>query len=183
MISEKDRSGWFGASDTDKIVGNTETKSFESFWLEKLGLIHNDFRNESLIAGTFFEHPILESLGLSLEMDKQVLLPELRLRVNLDGNTTDTIYEVKTHNAASTFAVPLKYKRQVWVQMFASGVRKAYIVAYGLEANDYKNYFNPICKDRLMFFPIEYDETFIQSVYLPRLQYFKSCLESGVFPK
>ena len=38
MIASKDRSGYFGASDVDKIVGNYNTKSFKKWWLEKIGI-------------------------------------------------------------------------------------------------------------------------------------------------
>jgi len=43
MITNKDRSGWFGASDTSTIVGNYKTKTFKKWWLVKLGLSENDY--------------------------------------------------------------------------------------------------------------------------------------------
>jgi hypothetical protein len=130
MIDSKDRSGWFGASDTDRIVNNFDTNTFIDWWLTKEGVTSNHFESVEMNAGTHWEHRILESVNEDMEMDKQILIPELRLRVNLDGNTEDTIYECKTHKAAKEFKVPIKYKRQVWVQMFGANLRKAYIVAY-----------------------------------------------------
>lgn len=181
MIATKDRSGWFGASDTDYIVGNWDTKSFTNWWLIKLGVHRSDFENVAMNAGTHKEHQILEHIGVT-ETDKQILLPELKLRVNLDGNTEDTIYEVKTHAADKVFKCPIKYKRQVWVQMYASGYKKAYIVAYGLKNEDYRNYFLSVDKDRVKTIPIEYNEEFILKTYLPRLEYLAGCLDRGVFP-
>ena len=181
MIETKDRSGWFGASDTDYIIGNWETKSFTNWWLIKLGVHRSDFENIAMNAGTHKEHQILGYIG-AVETDKQILLPELRLRVNLDGNTEDTIYEVKTHSADKPFKCPIKYKRQVWVQMYASGYKKAYIVAYALKNEDYRNYFLAVDKDRVQTIPIEYNEEFIRKTYLPRLTYLADCLDRGVFP-
>ena len=54
MIHSKDRSGWFGASDTAQIMGKWDTATFEKFWLEKLGIYHSDFENLSMKTGTYF---------------------------------------------------------------------------------------------------------------------------------
>ena len=183
MISSKDRSKYFGASDTPYIVGNINTKSFEKWWLTKVGIYQSNFENDAMSAGTHFEHKILDSLGFPIEKDKQIIIEPLRLRINLDGNTTDTIYEVKTYNFLKGFHVPLKYKQQVWVQVYGSKIKTAYIVAYGLIDADYKNYFNPIDKDRLQIIEIPYNEQFINDVYLPRLKYFSCCLINGTFPQ
>ena len=37
MIHNQDRSGWFGASDTARIMGNWNTQTFARWWGEKLG--------------------------------------------------------------------------------------------------------------------------------------------------
>lgn len=182
MIASKDRSGYFGASDVDKIVGNYDTKTFKKWWLEKIGIEKSNFTNASMQAGTYYEHRILRSLGFELELDKQVIIEDLLLRVNLDGNTSDTIYECKTYKNEKGFKVPLKYKRQVWVQMYATGIRKAYIVAYGLKEEDYKNFFNEIDDDRREKIPIEYNEEWINTVFLPKLRYLVECLKKGVLP-
>lgn len=179
MIKSKDRSGWFGASDTNFIIGNWNTKTFHNWWLEKLGIRSNNFTNEYLMAGTYYEHKILESLDFNIEKDKQIIIPELKLRVNLDGNTQDTIYEVKTH--LKPFKVTRQYFNQVQVQMFATGLRKAYIIAYQLTDYDYKNFFNDIDKKRISEHRIEYDEDFINH-YLKKLKILIDCLEKGVLP-
>lgn len=182
MIASKDRSGWFGASDVDKVVGNYNTKTWRKWWLEKIGIDKNDFTNNAMQAGTWYEHRILKSLGFEIELDKQIIIEDILLRVNLDGNTEDTIYECKTYNHEKGFKVPLKYKRQVWVQMYASGIRKAYIVAYGLVEDDYKNFFNEIDKDRLELIPIEYNEQWIHTEFLPKLRVLVDCLKRGIMP-
>ena len=92
MIANKDRSWWFGASDTDYIVGSWDAKTFQKWWLVKLGLSSMDFSNKYTRAGTHYEHAILDALNIPMQKDKQVLIPFLRLRVNLDGNDCDTIY-------------------------------------------------------------------------------------------
>lgn len=182
MISSKDRSFYFGASDTSYIVGNWNTKSFEKWWLVKLGFTTNDLTNDSMKAGNNYEHKILNSLNIkNLQKDKQIIID--RLRVNLDGNTDDCIYEIKTYNNEKEFKISKQYWRQVQVQMYASNIRTAYIVAYGLNKKDYMNYFNDVDKERLQMLPIEYDEKFINEEYLPKLKYLTECLKKGKYPK
>lgn len=182
MIESKDRSGYFGASDTDKIIGNWKTATFEKWWLQKIGINRDHFDNRYTLAGTHYEHKILESLGLPLELDKQIILEDLRLRVNLDGNTDDCIYECKTYIFEKGFIMPKKYINQVQVQMFASGIHKGKIIAYGLTEGDYDNYFNDIVPERRSEFDIAYNEKWIREVYLPKLTYLAECLKEGRFP-
>lgn len=182
MIASKDRSYYFGASDTDKIIGKWSSKTWQKWWMQKIGINTDHFENKYTQAGTHYEHKILSSLGLLMEFDKQIILEDLRLRVNLDGNTKDCIYECKTFIYEKGFKLPKKYINQVQVQMFASGMRKAKIVAYGLKDEDYNNYFKPIDKERVYVFDIEYDEQWINNVFLPKLRILVDCLKRGVMP-
>ena len=180
MIADKDRSGYIGASDTKFVMGNWNTKTFENWWRVKQGILQNDFTNEAMMAGSAYEHKILDSLDVvGLEKDKQIIID--RLRVNLDGNTKTKIYEVKTYNASKGFKVSSAYKMQVNVEMYASGIHSACIVAYGLLPEDYANYYRDIDKSRLSFHEIEYDEEFIGR-YVQRLNYLTQCLINGIFP-
>jgi hypothetical protein len=117
-----------------------------------------------------------------MEFDKQTILEDLRLRVNLDGNTDDTIYECKTYKWEKGFKMPRKYIQQVQAQMFASGLRKANIVIYGLTEEDYNNFFREIDPTRRDAVVITYDERWINDVYLPKLKYLAECLKEGRFP-
>ena len=181
MIASQDRSYYIGASDTTMVVGNWNTKTFEKWWLEKLGLYKNDIKTESMQTGTNYEHKILDSLKIDgLEKDKQIIKD--RLRVNLDGNTDTCIYEVKTYNIEKEFKVSKQYWRQAQIEMYASNIHKLYIVAYGLKENDYKNFFNKIDESRIKLFQIDYDETFINNQYIPKLKELTECLKKGVFP-
>jgi len=181
MISDKDRSGYIGASDTHYVMGNWNTKTFAKWWQVKLGLLQNNFTNDAMMAGTAYEHKILDSLGIAeLEKDKQIIIG--RLRVNLDGNTNQKIYEVKTHNADKPFKVSSNYRMQVNVEMYASKIYEAEIVAYALLSEDYNNYFRDIDAERLSHHPIIYDEGFIKK-YEPRMLYLSECLEKGIFPQ
>ena len=114
--------------------------------------------------------------------DNQIIFEDLRLRVNLDGNTTDCIYECKTYKHENGFKMPQKYLNQVQVQMFASGIHKAEIVAYGLTDRDYDNFFNPIDTDRIQRIPVIYNGKWIKESYLPKLKYLSDCLKEGRFP-
>ena len=182
MIASKDRSGWFGASDVDKIVGNYNTKTWLDWWLVKMGVARNDIETVAMNAGTHKEHQILEFVSPFMETDKQILIPELRLRINLDGNVVKRIYEVKTHSAEKVFKPSKKQIQQVNVQMFGFETREAEILSYGLTEADYKNYFLPIDPDRLNHHPIAYDERWMQTVFLPRIEYLADCLIKGILP-
>ena len=185
MIDTQDRSGWFGASDTVFIMGNWKTKTFQNWWLQKLGLSSDHFASRAMNAGTYYEHAILEHIGAP-RRDHQIILPELLLRVNLDGDAPGKIYEVKTHSAEKAFKVTKGYWQQVQVQSFAKlTVEKirpvAEIVSYGLTEGDYRDFFNPIDPERVKHHPIEYDPDFIAG-YIPKLEYLGECLRKGAFP-
>ena len=184
MIESKDRSGYLGASDTAFVVGNWRTKSFEKFWMQKIGINNDHFENRYTIAGTNWEHRILDSLNLpDLEKDKQIIIEELKLRVNLDGNQPHRIKEVKTYQWSKGWGkTPQKYINQVQVQMFCSKIFGADIVAYGLEDADYDNFLREIDPRRLQQIPVAYDQKWIETVYLPKLRILADCLKRGAFP-
>ena len=185
MITEQDRSGWFGASDTAYIMGNWTTKTFQKWWLQKLGIDSSHYASRAMNAGTYYEHAILEHIGAERK-DHQITIPALLLRVNLDGDAVGKICEVKTHRADKPFRVTKAYWQQVQIQIFAkiheeSSVPVAEIVSYGLVEHDYRNFFNPIAPDRVAHHPVAFDPGFIEG-YLPRLRYLGECLQEGVFP-
>ena len=185
MIADQSRAGFFGASDTAIIMGNWKTKTFASWWMQKLGLNDSHFTSKAMNAGTYYEHAILEHIGVP-RMDHQIVIPELLLRVNLDGDGPGRVDEVKTHRVEKPFKVSKAYHQQVQVQMFAKlTVEKvlpvAKIHAYGLTEDDYRNFFNDIDPARLKEYPIGYDPSFIQK-YLPRLEYLRDCLWKGEWP-
>lgn len=180
MISNKDRSGWFGASDTSYIVGNWETKTFKNWWLEKLGLRQNTLETKAMKCGNAFEHKILDCLNC--RKDHQILIPELRLRVNYDGDKDSTIYEVKTFRADKTFKVSKAYWRQAQVEMFAMGTESLFILAYPLGEQEYRNYFTPIDIEKIQYHRVEFDREFIENEYLPKLKILCECLEKGGAP-
>ena len=185
MIASQDRSGWFGASDVAMIMGNWKTESFKKWWLVKLGLTTSTFRSVAMNAGTYYEHAILDAVGVARK-DNQILIPEHRLRINLDGDDVGRIYEVKTHSVEKEFKVSKAYRQQVMVQMYAKLKEEgklpvAEIISYGLREEDYKSFFNPVDKERIKHHPIVYDAGFVNS-FLGRVIYLKKCLEKGVFP-
>lgn len=183
MIKNNDRSGYIGASDTKFVIGNWNTKTFKNWWMEKLGLSKNNFSNKYTMAGTNYEHKIIDSLNIPLiEKDKQIIIG--RLRVNLDANTKDKIHEIKTYNYEKGFDISKHkdYVNQVQVQMYASKIHNAEIDAYGLVKEDYKNYFNDIDKKRLSIYEIKYDEEWIEIEYLPRFKYLEYCLDNNKLP-
>lgn len=121
MIHEYDRSGWFGASDAKYIMAESQlSRSWEEWWKIKCGVNGNNFSgNIYTKAGNTFEHSILKSYAPTVQFDRQILIPHLSLRVNLDGNTEDTIYEVKTYQIDKGFKVTDGYYYQAQIQMLA----------------------------------------------------------------
>lgn len=180
MIHDHDRSYYIGASDVGKVMGRWDTKTFEKWWRVKQGFDKDTFVNDAMAAGTFYERRILESLGLNLEYDRQYI--DGRLRVNLDGNLPDTIFECKTHSADKEFKVSAQYRNQVNVQMYVSGIHDAFIVSYGLVEEDYKNFYNEIDPNRRQLWRVEYDEDWITNKFLPRYECLAKCLDEGGYP-
>lgn len=179
MIHDHERSGWFGASDTGKIVGSWETPTFEKWWMVKLGIRQENFTTDAMLTGTAFEHRILEHIGIR-KMDRQIRISRLRLRINLDGETKDEISEVKTYGK-DHFVVSKAYWQQCQVEMFGAK-KQCRIVAYHLLPEDYLNWFSPIDDARISYYPIQYDAEWVKTEYLPRLIYLSNCLKKGVWP-
>jgi hypothetical protein len=186
VIADQDRSGWFGASDTAAIMGNWKTKTFGNWWMQKLGLDRDRFTSRAMNAGTYYEHAVLDAIGAP-RRDHQIILPELLLRVNLDGDAPGRIWEVKTHGAEKGYKLTKAHIQQVRVQMYAKlrtekRVPEAEIVAYGLREEDYRSFFNDIDPERLTRHPVAYDGAFIEK-YLRRLEYLADCLRKGCWPR
>ena len=178
MIHNKSRAGWFGASDTARIMGNWDTLTFRLWWLEKLGIRTNHIKTDAMQAGTAYEHKILSAIGVK-KMDRQIKLRVLRLRVNLDGEDRETITEVKTHKG--DFKVSKAYWQQCQVEMFATR-KQCRIVSYQLTDAEYENFFLPSDEGRIATWPIDRDNEFLRCEYLPRLAYLAGCLRRRETP-
>lgn len=187
MITNKDRTGWFGASDTKFIMSNWKTSTFMSWFQSKIGTKDNSFSNVFTISGNIKEHQLsnhyAEVKNEKVILDRQVKLRQLRLRVNLDCETKKRIIEIKTHKySEETWKMPKEYVWQVWVQMFATGKRDACIYAYAMKEEDYENFFLPIDDKRIEEIPVEYNADWIKNDYLPRLVYLCKCLKERKTP-
>lgn len=185
MIKNKDRSKWFGASDTAKIMGNWGTNTFAKWWCEKLGFFNNNFRTKYTTAGNFYEHKIAkaiqEIIGNKLTLDRQIRIKKLALRVNLDAEDVETIFEIKTFKQNEDWKCPKSYIMQVRVQMWTAK-KNGRIYAYPMEEKNYKNLFLPIDKEKLIRIDIQQDYSFINE-YLKRLRYLKKCIKLKKYPK
>lgn len=119
VLHDYDRSHWFGASDSKYIMDAAQSsKSFNDWWKIKCGIMGNNFYgNIYTKAGNTFEHSILKSWNPVIQLDRQILVPSLRLRVNLDGNLADEIFEVKTYQIDKEFKVTDAYYYQAQIQM------------------------------------------------------------------
>lgn len=194
MISSRDRSGYFGASDAHYLTGNWNTNTFKNWWLVKLGLYTDDITTKAMKVGNAYEHKILKYLfpdvGLEPEgailLDHQIILEDIKLRVNYDGIDKDTIYEVKTYSGEE-FKLSKNYWRQAQVEMFALNEElfnresKLYIAAYQVGESEYQSYFEDIDPNRLKLIPVEYDEDYIEE-FLDCLYVLNDYLKMGAMP-
>lgn len=181
MIHDKDRSGWFGASDSYKIINpNHDTKTWQEWWRVKLGIEENPFQgNEYTRAGERFEHPILECFDKDINKDRQLIIEDKLLRVNYDGDKDGIIFEVKTHKADKPFEVTPYIDAQTQTQMYVwkekegevPPFKSLYILSYALTEADYRNE-NPTVDD------IDFDRIKVKEIkYKPRkIKHFLKCL-------
>ena len=188
MITDYSRDGWFGASDTKNVMlDNHDTVTWQKFWDEKCGRIVNDFSSKETFTGTAFEHPILNAIDESINKDRQIILEDMRLRVNYDGDKDGIIYEVKTHRGDKDFLtknaiyqfLPKYIFGQVQVQMYVwktayerelidDKYKKLYVVEYPLYAEDYEG--EPeVDFNRIKFHKVTYDKGFIK-LYRKKLE-------------
>ena len=189
MISNQNRSWYIGASDSSMVVGNWKTETFRKWWQTKLGLdLRGRFDTKYTLAGTHYEHAILDTIPGVIK-DKQIILPELSLRVNYDGiieGDTIVIKEVKTHKEEKEFKVSKQYWRQAQVEIYAAEQYygkpvRLDIVSYPMSEKHYRNYFIKVDKDMIRTTPVEKDPAFIGE-YLKKLEYLKHCMDIGAFP-
>lgn len=182
MIHDYDRSGYIGASDVRYVMGKWKGKTFENWWMEKLGNPRPRFENRYLCAGNAWEHRILDAMQISnLQKDAQFISEELKLRVNLDGNTPEHIFEVKTYRLKNGFHSPQWHQWQVQVQMLGSGIQRGEILYYGLREQDYTSV-SAVDTNRIYRLPVRYDQTWLTEEYLPRHRELVRCMVNKEFP-
>lgn len=195
MIASQDRSGWFGASDTNMVLAtNYNTKTFINWWAVKLGEQESDFKGSIYTeAGNKYEHPILQSINENMNLDRQIIIDKHLLRVNYDGDFNGTIYEVKTHRADKEYEVSTTHWRQTQVEMYAYKTmaeelelppfKKLYIVSYALYPDEYYTDSEEVEVDfsRVVFHEVKYDKSFIKGEYLPMLKEKARALRKGKF--
>jgi hypothetical protein len=197
LIASQDRSGWFGASDTSKVIAkNRKTKTWLQWWAVKMGEQEPEFGGSIYTeAGNKYEHQILLTINEKMNLDRQIKVEDLLLRVNYDGDFDGIIYEVKTHKADKEFEVSLNYWRQAQVEMWTykkmekelglPPFKKLYIVSYALNPEEYYLELEDIEIDpqRIKFHEVEYDKHFTKEEYLPCLKQLRRYLKRGKMPQ
>lgn len=193
MINNHDRSGYFGASDTDKVLAaNYTTKTFKQWWAVKLGEQEPDFHGNAYTeAGNRYEHLILKAINENMNLDRQIIWEKNLLRVNYDGDYNGTIYEVKTHKSDREYTISTSHRRQTQVEMFAYKTmekelelppfKRLYIVSYAIQPDEYYGEVDEVDFNRIIFHEVEYDKHFIKDEYLPKLKEKARALKKGKF--
>lgn len=193
MIANQDRSGWFGASDTNMVLSTKyNTKTFKQWWALKLGEQESDFKgNMYTSAGNKYEHPILLTINEKMNLDRQIKIEKYLLRVNYDGDFNGTLYEVKTHKDLKPYEISTSHWRQTQVEMYAYKTmaekldlppfKKLYIVSYALSVDEYNTNEVEIDFNRIVWHEVKYDKHFIKEEYLPKLKEKARALRKGKF--
>lgn len=193
MIASQDRSGWFGASDTNMVLNtNYNTKTFKQWWAVKLGEQESDFKGSIYTdAGNKYEHPILLAINENMNLDRQIIIDKHLLRVNYDGDFNGTIYEVKTHKSDKEYEISTTHWRQTQVEMYSYKTmaeelglppfKRLYIVSYALDSDDYYSEQADVDFSRVKFHEVKYDKSFIKGEYLPELKQKARALKKGKF--
>jgi len=200
MINDFDRSWYFGGSDAANVLSDKRhTKTWQNWYLVKLGHIDSTFTgNIYTRAGTNFEHSILRSISPDMFFDRQLIIDDLRLRINYDGDLDGTIYEVKTHKDNKEFEVTDAYYAQAQLQMYVwqehakrwnvPPFKSLYIVDYPLHADEYylqpdpetvEEGLLPVELNRIHMQEIPYDKSFIKGVYLPKHKELLKAMRKG----
>ena len=179
MIHDTDRRWWFGASDSKMVMTpNHQSNSWQSWWRVKCGVEEQEFKgNKYTDAGTRYEHPILECFNKDMNKDRQIIIEDLRLRVNYDGDFDGNIFEVKTHKAGNEFEITPYIYAQVQTQMYAwketrDDFKHLYILSYALTEDDYANQeptVDDIDFDRIKVHKVKYSKGHIKR-YLKALE-------------
>ncbi len=177
MISDKSRDYYIGASDTHFVMMNFDTKTFQRWWQTKIGAEVMEIESVYTIAGNIYEQRILDEIFVPYRNEQFIVG---QLRVNLDGRTDQEVVEVKTSKKPYT-KVRTDHWQQTQVEMFASCMSRARLVAYEMEEADYE-YIRDIDLDRLKTFTIEYDEEWVLNEYMPRFNYLTFCFNEEVTP-
>ena len=176
MIADKSRDYYIGASDTQFVMSNFNSKTFKRWWRVKLGAEENYYESIYTDAGNRYEQKILDELFVPYRNEQTIIG---QLRVNLDGRTDEEIFEVKTHK--NKFRVTKAYWYQCQVEMWAFQVYKSRIIAYQMLPEDYE-FDNEIDLERITQHPIEYDGKFMEDEYFPRLYYLCWCFREEIQP-
>jgi hypothetical protein len=186
MITNQDRSKWFGASDTSMVMGNWDTRSFGDWWLVKLGIFVNNHKSWMIDCGNIIERHVIQAIekleGVKISIGTRPYhTRRLRLRVNYDGIRPKEIVEIKTSEKGFK-KVPKNYWQQCQVLMYRMRKKKTGLYLYYMKDEDYLNpYFPDIDVSRIVRFDVEYDANFIKD-YLPRLKFLKKCLKKKIRP-
>lgn len=181
MISTSSRIKYIGASDTHHVMGNWDTATFAKWWRQKQGIDTSSFHSIYTDTGTAFEHKIAEQIGMD-DIDRQIYIDGINIRVNLDGTLDGEIIEIKTYKYRPNWKPSKDYRSQVQVEMWADKKKSAMVVAYALEEDDYEDWTRPVDAGRLSYYPFDYDVDFIID-YLPRVIYLSDCIDKGLFPR
>lgn len=174
MIHDYSRAHWFGASDSRYIFQEIPNKSWDDWWQVKCGRAEQRFKgNLYTKAGNTFEHSILSAYDPSIRFDRQIVIPSLRLRVNLDGNTSDHIYEVKTYQIGKDFKVHDGYFYQAQLQILAWEM-EVYVDWIDVAGAPGQKKVNPKCAHTILAYGLYPDEYYGD--------YTEEQIENGLIP-
>lgn len=168
-----------GASDVPAILGESEYKSVNDIWLDKVGLAPEQEQSWAMRRGTEAEPKIRALYELHNDCDMPadlVVHPEHEIfRASLDGFNREQglVLEIKypgkeKHELAKSGVVPATYYGQVQFQLYVSGANRVDYVSYDGSG--------------IAVVPVKKDQEYIDRM-LPKLFEFWECVKTKTPPE
>jgi len=189
MISERNTLGYIGGSDANKLFGSFETKTFKSWWSERLtGLKLNEFSTLDTAVGNIMESLILDEVGISGNFRSIFVKKEGTIAgINTDALDNECYHEVKTGGPGMVMdwlsgkAISVAYRRQVMHGLYVTERNLGKIHVLAMTKEDKKNPFLMDVRGKVKTFEFR-AEDFEMDDYHRRVMYLTKCFSEKLEP-
>lgn len=196
MINERNIQGYIGGSDSVRVHGSWETKTFVSFWRERLSGFResNPFDTIHTAAGNIMESEILSAVGI----DKKFWSVEFPAKETMAGCNTDAfdgrLHETKTVLSEEGmrwvigYSIPATYMYQVMHNLFVTKAEEVLLHVCLMTPQEKINPFSiENVRERVHTFRFHksyFDKTKVtMAMYGAFMEHLTDCYRRGVFPR
>ena len=190
MIDVRNRQGYIGGSDAVRVHGSYETKTFKSWWAERLtGISTSDFSTYHTSAGNIMEAEVLQCLKIpesawSLSFKKEGTIAG----VNTDAYYNGEVHEIKTVLSDIAYkwimggAISSAYMYQLKHAMYVTDAKKSHLHICVMSDDEKRNPFQiESVEERIFTFSFDRDEA-ATIEYGKIMNYLTACYNAGVYP-